>query len=294
MAWNRSSNSQQTETALRRGQSPRPTVARGVIAGLVIAFGAAVAAWWLWPEAATRQDDASTRRGLIKEVSPAKAAKVASAPEKKKDPPGYYNGKKISESNRPPWMSPYHRIIDYGPTHTNEPPEKTIYEKVFPQPCDQQIAEMLDTEPGTEFIGDCSGLYKNFQKSFVKSLTDPIIVFENDSDEVKQLKRAVIDARIELKDRLDRGEDLQKVMEENWNAMRELGLYKEELTKQLSDICRDNLVTEQEVEDYVQAANRMLKERGCAELPLDGALKRQLLNKSRAHDRMRKMKEGQK
>ena len=63
----------------RRGRSPRPTVA--AIAGVVVVLGAAVAAWWLWPEGETRQDAASTKKGLIKEVSPAAAPKAKVEPE---------------------------------------------------------------------------------------------------------------------------------------------------------------------------------------------------------------------
>ena len=86
MAWNRASEDGRavsTKPPLRRGRRPSPT-AWGIAAVVV---GAAVAAWWLWPEGETRQDAASTKKqGLIKEVKPAAAPKAAEEKPKEKDP----------------------------------------------------------------------------------------------------------------------------------------------------------------------------------------------------------------
>ena len=270
MAWNRPRGSQQTETALRRGRSPRPTVARGAIAGLVVAFGAAVAAWWLWPDATApvAEDGDGTVGRHIREVTPAAAPK-AEPVEEEKDPPGYYKGKKISDDNRPPWMSPYHRIVDYGPIQTNKISASQIpfEERVFEEGVDQQIAGMLLVEPGTCFLGDCNGLYDGFDKDFLESLKVPIIVRQDDPEEVKAIKRAVIEVKADLKARMDAGENLQKIMEDNWREMKELGLYRQELDEQLDQICaEDDSITEQDLDDYVAAANKMLTERGCAEM----------------------------
>lgn len=75
MAWNRPSKDSETETALRRTGTVRPTVAvRGVVAGVIVVLGAAVAMCFLWPGgddvAAVGQD----RHSLIKEVKPEKKA----------------------------------------------------------------------------------------------------------------------------------------------------------------------------------------------------------------------------
>lgn len=262
--WNRSSgNSENTE----KKAAPRPW--RGLVAGALVVLVAAVVAWWLWPTGENAgETSAPQTKQRIKEVTPAAAPK-AEPVEEEKDPPGYYKGKKISDDNRPPWMSPYHRIVDYGPIQTNKISASQIpfEERVFEEGVDQQIAGMLLVEPGTGFLGDCNGLYDGFDKDFLESLKVPIIVRQDDPEEVKAIKRAVIEVKADLKARMDAGENLQKIMEDNWREMKELGLYRQELDEQLDQICaEDDSITEQDLDDYVAAANKMLTERGCAEM----------------------------
>ena len=289
MAWNRSSeNGEAVSRPLQKRKGFRFPV-RGAIAGAIVVLGAAVAAWWLWPDtsAPVAEDGDGTAGRRIREVTPAAAPKAEEA--KPKDPPGYYNGKKISDDNRPPWMSPYHRIIDYGPIHTNTPSGAQIpfVDRVFEDGVDQQIGEMLLVEPGTMFHGPGAGsLYEDFDRNFLESLKVPIIVRQDDPEEVKAIKRAVIEVKADLKARMDAGENLQKIMEDNWREMRELGLYRNELDEQLDQICaEDDSITEQELDDYVAAANRMLAERGCAEMRTPSFLKEKV--RMRAERRIR-------
>ena len=280
MAWNRPSE----EKVKVRGEGEEGNFhLKGFLAGVIVVVGAALAAWWLLPTGESAGETPPLQaKQRIKEASPLKR-ESASRPqaEQPKDPPGYYNGKPISDSNRPPWMSPNHRIMTYKNIRYLPMPKKTLIEETFEHGTDQMIAELASVEPGTLFVGDCKGLFDNFAEDFKASLTEPIIVSHEDSEDVKALKRAVNALRLDLKDRMDAGENIQEVMEETWKSMRDLGLYKEELVEQLNKISEDHVLSETEVDDYISAANKMLEERGSAPLRDTAFLKQQLLIQSR-------------
>ena len=69
MDWNRPVERDQGSGIRDRERGKFPF--HGLVAGAIVVLGAAVAAWWLWPEGDTRQDAASTKKGLIREVTPA-------------------------------------------------------------------------------------------------------------------------------------------------------------------------------------------------------------------------------
>ncbi len=182
MAWNRSSNSQQTETALRRGGTPRtspsgpfgrlrrriPTVA--VIVGAVVVLGAAVAAWWLWPEGETRQDAASTKRGLIKEVAPAVPTNVPAVVEApvdpNADPPGTYRDEN-GVLRKPGGM----RVKDPKRRHIKvELPSWMKKPSVFTNAADREVAALLTVRPGERVYGGHPRYDERFRKQFMEAL----------------------------------------------------------------------------------------------------------------------------
>ena len=72
MAWNRSTEG--AKSGVGRSKRSGGRFAKGVIAGAIVALGAAVAVWWLWPtgEGAGETPPPQTRQ-RIKEVTPAAA-----------------------------------------------------------------------------------------------------------------------------------------------------------------------------------------------------------------------------
>ena len=95
MAWNKPSNGEAASSPLRGKDGASVLKRRGRrfpvrITGAVVVLGAGIAAWWLWPESETRQDAASTKKALIKEVAPSllgKTDKAAQAELQKKQEP---------------------------------------------------------------------------------------------------------------------------------------------------------------------------------------------------------------
>ena len=143
----------------------------------------------------------------------------------------------------------------------------------FKHRTDQEIAVLLYTEPGTAFVGDYAA-DERFNEKFLKSLEEPILIEEGDGADVRELKKAVIEARNELKARYDSGEDPAAIIAGAHKELRELGAYKEELAKQLREVARRPEMTEADLDDFVAAANQMLESRGCGKLTMPSFIRR--------------------
>jgi hypothetical protein len=141
--------------------------------------------------------------------------------------------------------------------------EKPIEERVFRHSSDQKIAGLLLMEPGEMMIGDASSLFgKNFAKSFLRSLKTQIEILPEDDEFTIDLKNAVLETRQELKRRLDAGEDIGALLLDEQKKLQELGLFKAELKSEIEKIARSEDLNEEEMNDFVNAANKMLESRG--------------------------------
>jgi hypothetical protein len=146
---------------------------------------------------------------------------------------------------------------------------KTIEELVFKNAGDLKIAGLLTTEPGEMLIGDNEEMfYRDFKKDFLKSLETPIVIEKDDSPDVVALKKAVHETRMELKERLDNGEDIAQIMIDTRKELRELGAYREELKKMVEDYRNKEAASSQDLQDMVNATNKMLEERGAKKITM--------------------------
>ena len=282
MAWNRPSNDGRANTpgSPRRGHRPRPTV-RGAIAGAIVVVGAAVAAWLLWSEGETRQDAASAKKGLIKEVTPAVPTNAVKKtgrqwpPEwhvpddwdKPYPPQAYWPDGTLKQNSR------YVKVI----TNKTRVADMPIHQRVFRNSAERRIASLMLMKPGTRLVGDRK-YDEMFVDAFKESLKHEIVIEEGDSEYVRRLKETVRDVKAELKARMDAGEDIAKVMTDTRKELKELGLYREELRKQVNKIQAEHEgeFTPKEQKELIDAANLMLKERGCEPLKMPKMLIKQL------------------
>lgn len=151
-----------------------------------------------------------------------------------------------------------HKII--GETHLLSTKPKAA---IFDYPADNIIAGILTLRPGETVIGSVN-YNGRFTSSFLKSLRSPIIVNADDPDEIKELKRAVNEAKIELKEAYDRGEDIEELIIKAREEFRDLAQYKQDLRKELLRYANRDAVTSDDVTDYMNAVNIMLEEKGIA------------------------------
>jgi len=147
------------------------------------------------------------------------------------------------------------RVADYG---------RSKY-SIFESRSDNEIAGILMMKPGEAVVG-LKRYDRWFTKQFLKSIETPIDVSPDDEPWQADLKRNVIQARAELKEAYDRGEDIAAIMSESRQQLQDLSKYKQAI-KQLYAQNRKECETDAEVGELQRAVNIMLEEKGCA--PID-------------------------
>ncbi len=269
MAWNRpSGNGEAVSRPLQKRKGFRFSV-KGAIAGAVVIIGAAVAAWWLWPEGETRQDAASTKRGLIKEVTPAKAKQEAAKTAEEKDPWKHF--KTYTDTNG---------VLRYeGGMVVRKPPVRTVKvgdhtPSIFKHVAEMQIASLLQVQPGEMLAGTMD--YRGFAKSLKESFEDEIVINPEDDERTRELKQAVIDTKKDLRARMEKGEDVGKLMSDTRADFQRLGTYKMELANEvrriLDEKAANEALSDQDVRECYEAANLMLEEKGLRKLRMPGRI----------------------
>lgn len=270
----------------RKGAAPvqpkvtakKPSPVRGLIAGGAVVVLAAVAYFAFFSGSEKPQTEKSGKeRGRIKEVAPAAAPTnaVPAKPEKVVEIRQVGDGKIMKYVNgKPAWMYP--RQDYHGPVHTSgQHRVLSTLSKTFKNCADIQIASLLTRRPGDMCIGDPQ-YERNFVSEFLRSFKNPAIPEPGDTEEQKELKRAVAEVKGDLKARYDAGEDIAKIMRDADNELRQLGAYKKELEEQVRELSKKDDVSAQDIEDYVAAANKMLEERGIRPMAINGFLKHQI------------------
>ena len=261
MAWNRPSEDK--AKAKVRGEQ-RNVHLKGLLAGMIVVLGAAFAAWWLWPRggSAGETPQSETKPTRVQEVKPAVTTNKV---EKKKDVV-VWRGQEYPKY-APDGGEAY--ITGYGVRyHSPVVITNNMYKKLqhwaakhFKCPTDRRIAELIDIEPGTAIIGGLK-YDPSFTKRFKASLSEPIVIAADDDEDVKMIKQAVVDVRKDLAARLEQGEDIGKVIHDTQTELQQLGAYKMELKRQVEAAMRKPTMTEQDLDDCLEAANLMLKDRG--------------------------------
>lgn len=223
---------------------------------------------------ATEQPNDDTSR-QIKEFKSSHQLRTKEAhPESKKDYSGISNWDlrhlKDDETNglSQAQLDYWKRYHPYPPPDPKQPKAARGKYAIFQNKADNEIACVLATEPGTMIIGN-SDLHPGFAERFLRSIKNPIIVEEQDSDYDKELKKAVRAAKIELKDAYDRGEDIEKLMNESRAELKKLGRYKAEIEKMaLMQISKGD-TTSADAEITIAAVNKMLESKGIAPIELN-------------------------
>lgn len=143
------------------------------------------------------------------------------------------------------------------PVHVER--KKQPYE-IFSHKSENQIAMYLAMKPGTGLIGTPM-FGKRFVEDFMKSCAEPIVIDQKDDEYTRELKQQMIDTKIDLRNRMNAGEDLGQIMMDTHKELQKLNAAKREMENLLrSQIGEVN--TEQEADDLITAANKMLEEKG--------------------------------
>jgi len=259
-----------------------PAIAKGLVAGVIVVAVAVGAFLYLTKDKASAPEEATPKKpAKIHEVTPVKV-EPKHVEEKVEEPP------KIDPNARPTKVGEtvngyiklpsgrIHRVLGVV-TNSATASIKGKYE-IFDHACENEIAGFLSMEPGQGLVG--TPRYNGrFKRDFLESLKHPIIVSQDDSPEDAALKRNVIQAKIELKEALDRGEDIEQIMLDTRREMQDLARYKQELKQQMHEMVKnsDGEMTTEEMEDLLKAANQMLDAKGIAPMTFGPLTRRKIM-----------------
>ena len=245
-----------------------------IIAGVVILGGVL---WWVFG----RQNEVTVKAEKPKAVKQVKQVKSKAKPQPATNAPA------IKAKSKAPKVKPQRvgeirdgfRLLADGTLHkvvgviTNTPGKFSLADKTFKYSADVELGNLLMVEPGDDLLGDSAGMYRGFGKELDEALAEPIVFDEKDTEVQREMKAGVIELREELKKRGARGEDIEKVMEDTRNQLKELSLYRQELEDEVKRLSTSDL-TQKDYEELISSANEMLAERGIKPLALPTSLKR--------------------
>lgn len=267
--WNRPASNQPT---VKKGGAKAPTALKGIVAGL-LAVVIGVVCWIVFgpsPEAA--KPEAEKGRGRIKEVAPAVVSHAVS----NEVPVREEKEERVDPNARPTKIGQklngyvmladgsLHKVL--GENHIKASDNKGWY-AIFDHPAENIIAGVLALEPGQTIVGT-PNYNGRFTASFLKSLTTPFFVSKDDTEEVKALKQAVKEAKIELKAAYDRGEDIEAIILKARADAQKLARVKQDVRREMLKGLRAAESAE-DAEVTFEAANKYLESKGVA--PLDDA-----------------------
>lgn len=110
-------------------------------------------------------------------------------------------------------------------------------------------------------IGFMPRFMPTFKDAFLKSLKVPIVVSKGDPPELQEQKRQLIETKIWLKDQIDDGKDIVALLNEEYDRQKKIAGLRDTLRREMVQVQR-TAKSVQELEDYIEAANVMLRAAG--------------------------------
>ena len=262
-----------------QGAKPSRRIVVWAVLGVAVALGAFLAAKYLEGDVKpTDRPMAQPKAKKIAEVEPALPTPT------KTNIPEVVEGKE--DRNSLEWLKKHDKRYIVPPDAVRRPngrlytkdgrrileklPARTLHadagrKRVFNHQAEREIARLLSIEPGKFFIGNAN-YGPRFQQSFAEAVASPTPILEDDDEATIALKKEVNEVKADLAQRLKDGEDIVQVMKDTEKELRTLATFRNDMMKELTALRFDESVTEQDYKNYVDAANRMLKERGLKEL----------------------------
>jgi len=273
---------------VRLSSSPSPKFNyKALAAGLVVVIGG-VAAWFMLGRSGAGPEDGgrgATRSTTIAEVKPRIATNVVEEAPKRKNYSEMSREEKLAMyekrygTNIPENLKSTYYFLKNPPQRTYKPLPRR--EEIFEHDSERTIASVLLIEPGA-FVMRRSTYDESFDDDFKKSLETPTLITKDDTPEQRELKEAVNEVKAELAERMRKGEKPSDIMTAAMDTAYELGKYRQNVEEMIHDMEDDPSASDQNVEDFVTAANKMLKENGANEIDMPSLVKRQVRLRNRA------------
>ena len=252
----------------------KPAWLKGAIAGGGVIVVAVVAWILLQPSGGADEKKPSDPVKKINKVQLPRTNHVVRASVTNAVPVAAPKTNKLS-SVKNPWGTPIPQDLEYKPhwEYTEEdyaridPSYKERHERFkkrqaanpWKTTSDSQLSVLLFSPMGQPNL--LIPFSPRFKDQFLKSLETPIIVHKDDSPELQAQKKQMIETRIWLKEQMDDGKDIVEILNAEYDRQKKVFGLRENLLKELRTVER-TAKSVQEVQDYVDAANKMLEEAG--------------------------------
>lgn len=136
---------------------------------------------------------------------------------------------------------------------------------------DRQLAILLFAKDGN--TGLLTPFNSRFKDQFLKSIETPIIPSKDDTPELQEQKRQMNEVKIWLKERMDDGEDIVDILNSEYKNAQKIRTLRNNLQEELRNV-EKTAQSVQEVQDFIDAANKMLDEYGASHVGLPLTLTR--------------------
>ena len=134
-------------------------------------------------------------------------------------------------------------------------PEKPV----FHRPSEVELDVVLSRRPGERLFGDVN--WQAFARDLPGALASPVEILPDDPPDVVARKEAVAAAKKELADALKAGENPSEILKAARDDVNRLADVRDNLLSTVAELKREG-AGEQEIEDAVAAANKMLAAHG--------------------------------
>lgn len=272
MAWNGSKGASAPQQKTSSGARAN---LKGALAGLIVVLCAGAAIYFLLPASAPAptapvpQEEEAPK--VIEEVKPQVVTNAAPQIEEAKGPnfETYRDDRgvlryKIGNGRAP---DPNLKTSKNTPTRDKNG-NKRFGSKftIFETRSENEIARMIAMPLGGQMFG--SRRYdEKFEQDFLESCKVPIVIEPGDSDYVKNLKTAMNETKIEIRNRMAAGEKLADILTETRKELERLAVYRREMKQQTIDALQSGVLSDDEANAVVDAANRLLAEKGLSPIP---------------------------
>lgn len=269
MAWNGSCGKAGIDVPpVRNRKDNQKMIGRGLIAGILVVAIGSVAAWWF----VGRSDNSkSATKGTVQkaqrpisEAKPKMATKAVTATKTKaygdmsrEEKIKYWRDK--YGDNLPDNIKPIVYYLENPPKEHYR--GKSRPEAIFHRKSERQIAAFLSVTPGNWMMRP-KVFDKRFDDDFAQSMAEKIEITPDDTEEQRKLKELVINAKKELAERLKAGETPSEIMTATAKELYDLGQYRQNLRKEVIAAQQDPNLSDQDVADLTEAANKMLEAKG--------------------------------
>ena len=271
-----------------RSKNSSGKLVTGILALLFVAL-AGVFLWW-WQSGPTQKQPKNTSIQKVEKTKQPKTVKtpssivnvtrtdastnsvvVNSLPAKKETSPStnemYMGSRIVGRDVRTNRFGEVSEILttEDGRTHLVQKAEKPVFDNA----ADQLLAMAVSPSGG---VMPPLPLRPGLEAEFRKAIERPIIVHDDDSDSVKEAKRRVIEARIQMKDMLDKGMAFDEVLREHQRLSNENASIRKDAMKTFNELLNSGDVDG--AKEYAEKINGTLGQLGIAPITMPDASSR--------------------